>query len=59
MCCRSWWEINICLTDPYEGIFFNRPGAAGAVLQTPPPLINYLSDGTFPPNLHNIITPKP
>ena len=37
----------------------NRPGVAGAVLLTPLLLIKLLIKGTFPPNLHNIITPKP
>ena len=35
----------------------NRPGVAGAVLQTPLSNIQSLSD-PFPPNLQNIITPK-
>ena len=38
--------------------FFNRPGVAGAVLQTPPSLIKLLIQ-PFPPNHQNIITPKP
>ena len=42
----------------YACLFFNRPGVAGAVLQLPPSLINWLS-GPFPPDLQNIITPKP
>ena len=37
---------------------FNRPGVAGADLQTPPILINLLIL-PFPPNHQNIITPKP
>ena len=37
---------------------FNRPGVAGAVLQTPLLLIKLLIQ-PCPPNLHNIITPKP
>ena len=37
---------------------FNRPGVAGAVLQTPSSLID--SDNQpFPPNLQNIINHKP
>ena len=37
---------------------FNRPAVAGAVLKTPPSLIKSLSD-PFPPDLQNIISPKP
>ena len=40
----------------------NRPGVAGAVLQTPSSLINSLIDSLtdpFPQNLQNIITPEP
>ena len=37
---------------------FTRPSVAGAVLQTPPSLIQSASD-PFPPNLQNTITPKP
>ena len=37
---------------------FNRPNEAGAVLQTPLLLINYMIH-PFPPNLQNIINPKP
>ena len=36
----------------------NKPGVAAAVLQTPLSLIESVSD-PFPPNLQNIITPKP
>ena len=36
----------------------NRPCVAGVVLQTPPSLIKSVTDA-FPPNLQNIITPKP
>ena len=41
---------------------FNRPGVAGAVLQTRLLLLNSLIQSVndpFPQNLHNIITPKP
>ena len=42
---------------------FNRPGVAGAVLQSPSSLIiNSLIDSltdAFPPDLQNISTPKP
>ena len=40
---------------------FNRPGVAGAALQTPLSLINWLTliESPFPPNLQNIINPKP
>ena len=39
---------------------FNRPGVAGAVLQTPSShwSIDWFAY-SFPPNLQNIITPKP
>ena len=37
---------------------FNRPGVAGAVIQTPLLLIKLFAD-PFPPNLQNIINPKP
>ena len=37
-------------------VVVNRPGVAGAVLQTALSLINSLSDG-FLPDLHHIITP--
>ena len=36
-----------------------RPGVAGAVLQTPPPLINWLSESSFSSRSSNVITPKP
>ena len=39
-------------------IIFNRPGLAGAVLQTPFPLINSLFHSLshpFPPNLQNLL----
>ena len=41
---------------------FNRPGVAGAALQTPLTFIHTLIDSVtdpFPPNLQAIITPKP
>ena len=39
---------------------FTRPGVAGAVLQTPPSFNHSFNKrGHFPPNLHNIIPPKP
>ena len=40
----------------------NRPGLAGAVLQTPSSLINSVSESVsqpFPPNLQDIINHKP
>ena len=37
---------------------FNRPGVAGAVLQSPPSLIHWPSH-PFPPNLQDIINDKP
>ena len=43
-------------------MIFNRPGVAGAVLQTPwsfNDLLIQSASHTFPPNLENIITPKP
>ena len=46
------------VTCPITNVL-NRPGVAGAVLQTPSPLINYLLTRAFPPNLQNIITPEP
>ena len=58
------WNLNIrfwVISWPSPGLLsqvMNRPGVAGAVLQTPPSLIKWLSDGTFPPNLQYIITPK-
>ena len=36
---------------------FDRPGVAGAVLQTPPLLIDWVTQ-PFPPYIQNIITPK-
>ena len=61
----------MCLnTSPsFADTIINRPGVAGAVLQTPLLLrregafvthlfIDTLTD-PFPPNLQNIITPKP
>ena len=44
----KWWVLGLV----------NRPGVAGAVLQTPPLLTDYLSN-PFPPNLQNTINPKP
>ena len=41
-----------------HGKLFNRPGVAGAFLQTPPSLTDWVSD-PFPSNLQNTITPKP
>ena len=41
---------------------FNRPGVAKAVLKTPSSLIHSFINSVshpFPPNLQNIITPKP
>ena len=41
-------------------LIINRPGVAGAVLQTPPLLINSFIQALIwpcPPNLQNIITP--
>ena len=41
---------------------FNRPGVAGAVLQTPSSLIDSVSESVsqpFPPNLQDIINHKP
>ena len=43
-------------------MIFNRRGVAGAVLQSPASLIDSLIhsfSNPFPPNLQNIITPKP
>ena len=37
---------------------FNRPGVAGAVLQTASSFIDSVSE-PFPPDIHNIINPKP
>ena len=39
-------------------VVINRPGVAGAGLQSPLLLIKGLSH-PFPPDLQNIITPKP
>ena len=39
-------------------ILFNRPGVAGAVLQTPLSPIHSVSD-PFPPNLQATFNPKP
>ena len=39
-------------------MFFNRPGVARAVLQTPLSFIQSATD-PFPPHLQNIISPKP
>ena len=36
----------------------NRPSVAGAVLQTPPSIIKSVTD-PFPPDIPNIISPKP
>ena len=44
------------------GKIFKIPGVAGAVLQTVLSFINYLIHSVrqpFPPDLQNIITPKP
>ena len=43
------------LARPY---IINRPGVAGAVLQSPPLLIDSVSQ-PFPPNLQNTINHKP
>ena len=42
----------------WSTVIFNRPGVAGAVLQTPSSPINSLSQ-PFPPNLQATFNPKP
>ena len=53
------------MADFNEGIMefltvmvFNRPGVAGAVLQTASSLTDRVTD-PFPPGIHNIINTKP
>ena len=52
----------VCPENTHVYYIINRPGVAGAVLQSPLLLIhsfnNWFSD-PFPPNLQNIRTPKP
>ena len=43
----GWWHIII-----------NRPGVAGAVLQSPPSVINWLSDGLWK-YIQSTVNPKP
>ena len=45
-----------------NNLFFYRCGVVGAVLQTPPTLVNSLINrvtAPFPPNLQNTINPTP
>ena len=49
-------NISGCETPPYCVRLINRPGVAGAVLQTPLSLICWVTDA-LPPDLQNIITP--
>ena len=49
------------VTGANRWLGFNRPGVAGAALQTPSTFIHSLIDSVtdpFPPNLQTIITPK-
>ena len=61
-----WWRV--CYQRGLPSLVFvtvthsNRPSVAGAVQQTPSLLIHSLIESVnnpFPPNLQNIITPKP
>ena len=49
---------DVCLLNDTDHMYINRPGVAWVVLQTPLSLIKSVTDA-FPPNLQNIITPKP
>ena len=50
-----------CFSVTYPTFVFNRPGVAGAVLQSPPSLTDSVSQSVrkpFSPDLHNIINNK-
>ena len=48
--------LNWCNNIGYD--IFNRPGVAGAVLQSPPSLIDSVSDGLWK-YIPNTVNPKP
>ena len=59
--CKEHGVLNNFEKKCYSALIFNRPGVAGAVLQSPSLLINSFIESVshpFPPNLQNNITPK-
>ena len=60
---HSHSKLRTCNSKKVHGIWiFNKPGVARAVLKTPLSHIDWLSDwlsDPFPPNLQDIINPKP
>ena len=59
---KGWVKGNFFHTEINHTMIIKRPGEAGAVLQTPPSLIDWLNHSVsnpFPPNLQNTINPKP
>ena len=65
-CCIVWKSLIKNLQNYFKSCsphvrLFNRPSVAGAVLETPPLLIKLVCRSVilFPPDLQNIITPKP
>ena len=62
--CQLKWCTQFCMDFPFlPGFIFNRPGVAGAVLQTASWFVKSVSHCTLwkylPPDIHNIINPKP
>ena len=56
--CSFFLQWPLSLIKTLITYIITRPGVARALQQTPPPLIKSVTDA-FPPNLQNIITPKP